>query len=243
VALGRALARDASVYLLDEPLSGLDGPLRSDVRDDLIRLHREINVPMIYVTHDQAECLAMGDRVAVMDRGRVVQVGTPREVYERPASRFVATFLGSPPASVLAGNVSGDGASVHFGSQGDRSGPAVPIPPGRWAALIASRPGGRVEVAVRPEHVTVGHPGEGFGPSFIRLPGEAEVSRLEYLGHETAAHLSWAAFRAGGLIARVPSTSPIRPGDRLAVAIDLERASWFDADTGLALAPSPATLI
>jgi ABC-type sugar transport system ATPase subunit len=103
VALARALVREPSVYLLDEPLSSLDAPLRFATRADLLAMHRELRTTMIHVTHDQAEAMTLGDRVVVLDRGRVRQAGPPQQVYDEPADAFVAGFLGSPPMNLVAG--------------------------------------------------------------------------------------------------------------------------------------------
>src|SRR3989442_670804 len=101
VALCRALVRDPKVFLLDEPLANLDAKLRNTARDELKRFQRQIRTTTVYVTHDQVEALGLGDRIAVMDRGKVRQVGTPQEVYEEPVDTFVATFVGQPPMNLL----------------------------------------------------------------------------------------------------------------------------------------------
>ena len=101
MALGRAIARRPRVFLLDEPFSGLDAPLRASIRADLIDLHRRLGSSMVLVTHDQAEAMALGDRLAVMDRGRIIQTGTPRDLYDFPATRFVAGFIGSPSMNII----------------------------------------------------------------------------------------------------------------------------------------------
>src|SRR5690606_6594028 len=103
VALARALLREPSVYLLDEPMASLDTPLRFATRAELVALHRELGTTTIYVTHDQTEAMTLGDRVAVLDRGRIRQVGPPQEVYARPADTVVARFLGSPPINLVPG--------------------------------------------------------------------------------------------------------------------------------------------
>ena len=112
VALGRALVRQPQVFLLDEPLSNLDAKLRGGMRVEIARLHRQLGATMVYVTHDQVEAMTLGQRVVVLDRGRIQQIDAPMAVYARPASLFVATFLGSPPMNVLRGRiVAGDGAA------------------------------------------------------------------------------------------------------------------------------------
>ena len=115
VALGRALVRRPKAYLFDEPLSNLDAALRARMRAELKKLHEELSATFVYVTHDQAEAMTLSDRVVVLDRGRARQIGTPREVYERPADTTVARFLGSPSINLLAGPVVGEGAGVTIG--------------------------------------------------------------------------------------------------------------------------------
>lgn len=101
VALARAMVRDPSVYLMDEPLSNLDAKLRVEARAEIKRMKEMVNVPIVYVTHDQVEAMSLGDKVAVMNEGRVLQVGTPLELYDRPRNVFVATFVGNPPMNVI----------------------------------------------------------------------------------------------------------------------------------------------
>jgi len=116
VALARALVREPSVYLLDEPMASLDAPLRFATRAELVALHRELGTTTIYVTHDQTEAMTLGDRVVVLDNGRVRQVGPPQEVYDRPADTFVARFLGNPPMNLVpGGGVLGGDAGVTIG--------------------------------------------------------------------------------------------------------------------------------
>ena len=138
VAMGRALVRKPQAFLLDEPLSNLDAKLRTQVRGDLKRLHREVPVTSIYVTHDQVEAMTLGDRLCVMADGEVQQIGTTDDIYNRPANTFVAGFMGSPPMSMMPGTVRG--GSLHIGD--------VPI-------MAVSAPDGPVTVGVRPEHVQV----------------------------------------------------------------------------------------
>jgi multiple sugar transport system ATP-binding protein len=247
VALGRAIVRRPAVFLLDEPLSSLDAPLRASVRADLIDLHARLGSTMIYVTHDQGEALAMGDCVGVMERGRVVQVGAPRDVYSRPATRFVGGFVGNPPMSFLSGVVRDhDGSLAIDLIDGVGVETAIPLPAGRWTAILAERRGMRAELGLRPEHVVLSLDGHlerlthEWSPSktalnnsaLTRLPGEAEVIRVEFLGNETVATL---AVGPSILTARLPGSTSIRRGDTCVVALDLDHASWFDPETGAAL--------
>lgn len=141
VALARALVREPELFLLDEPLSNLDARLRADVRRSIRALQRRLGVTTLYVTHDQTEAMTLGDRVVVLDRGGVQQVGTPLEVYERPANAFVAGFVGAPPMNLLDGRW--DGTILHVG--GER----LALGETRGAALGAVR--GQVTVGIRPE--------------------------------------------------------------------------------------------
>jgi ABC-type sugar transport system ATPase subunit len=220
VALGRVMARRPAVALLDEPFSSLDAPLRVALRAELTRLHAELGVTMVHVTHDQAEALALGQRVAVMDRGRVAQVGSPREVYERPANRFVAQFLGSPPMNVLPCAVERTGESCRV--------TVVDGPPeASWSwdgGLPCGGGAARVDLGLRPEHVVVA------GPAPCALP--AEVLRLEPRGHETIAELAVGPHR---VFARLPAHPGIAVGDRPPVGFRAADCAAFDPATGVAL--------
>jgi multiple sugar transport system ATP-binding protein len=163
VALARAVACHPSVFLFDEPLSNLDARLRLEARTFLKRLQRELAVTTIFVTHDQAEALALADRIAVMEAGRIRQVGTPREVFGRPANTFVANFIGSTPMNLLPGVVGNGGVAVAGGTLT----PSTITPP--------TAPGERVIVGVRPEYVSLS-----TTPVSGALTGE--VSIIEHLG-------------------------------------------------------------
>jgi multiple sugar transport system ATP-binding protein len=203
VAMGRAIVRKARVFLFDEPLSNLDAALRAEIRLEIGQLVRRLGTTALYVTHDQVEAMTLGDRVAVMAHGRVVQVGAPRAVYERPATSFVAGFLGSPRMNLLPGRADVDAIEA---------GPfRVPRPPGSLPP--------RIEVGVRPEHVTVTPASEGG----IR----AQVVAVEPLGAET--HL---VVRAGATELRAVTRgfADHRRDDEVTVAIDASRVHVFDAD-------------
>ena len=144
VALGRAIVRDPEVFLFDEPLSNLDAALRVSTRNELVKLHQRLGATMIYVTHDQIEAMTMGDRICIMDKGRVVQVGRPLDVYLRPANAFVARFLGNPPMNMLPGTVAADGAGVDLAGDSDARGGCRQSHAGRptWAAGDGRHPAG-----------------------------------------------------------------------------------------------------
>src|SRR5436309_5358013 len=206
VALGRAIVRNPRVFLLDEPLSNLDAKLRSELRAELLALHRALGATMVYVTHDQAEAMTMGQRIAVLHEGRLRQLGTPAEVYQRPADVFVARFIGSPGMNVLAGRGTGmreGGGVVDCGSL------SVPVALEHYE--------GEIHLGVRPEHGSLCGEDQGMG--------NAEVVVVEPLGAETLVHLA-----AGGqpLIARLPGLVELRTGDHVGLKLDRRRLHLFD---------------
>jgi multiple sugar transport system ATP-binding protein len=219
VALGRAIIRRPAVFLMDEPLSNLDAKLRQHTRGELKRFQRELATTTIYVTHDQAEAMTLADRVAIMDRGLLQQVGRPREVYARPASIFVAGFLGSPPMNLLHTRVT----SVVGGPALEMAGTAIPASGGFSARLATlSTEQGEVVLGVRPEEVMIGR--EGATGSF---PGEVFV--VEDLGNERLITLDLGGQFA---VARVAADYPAEMGERLWFGFDPERAHLFDPVSG-----------
>ncbi len=210
VALARALARHPDVYLLDEPLSNLDAQLRVDTRAELKRLHQTLGTTMIYVTHDQVEALTLGSRVAVLEEGVLQQVGTPDDVYRRPANRFVARFIGSPAMNVMPAVVA-DGAL--------RAGPFTFEPPPA-AEELAGRP---LELGIRPEHVEIATDGAGD-------PAQVEV--VETAGNET---LVYVASAGRTLVARVPPDLRLEVGASVRVSASARNLYLFDAETGVTL--------
>jgi multiple sugar transport system ATP-binding protein len=186
VALARAVACHPSVFLFDEPLSNLDARLRLEARTFLKRFQRELGVTTVFVTHDQAEALALADRIAVMEAGRIRQIGTPREVFGRPVNTFVANFIGSTPMNLLPGTVSGGSVLVA----------------GRPVHTIAGLPDGEVVVGVRPEYVTVAESG----------PLSGEVSTVEHLGTSSLVTVDVDGLSIGAV---VPEDDLIEPGERV----------------------------
>jgi multiple sugar transport system ATP-binding protein len=168
VALARALVRRPEVFLMDEPLSNLDAKTRVQTRAELSELHTSLGATFIYVTHDQVEAMTMGTRIAVLDQGRLQQVGTPDEVYERPENLFVAGFIGSPPMNIVEADVQHVDGRIHLAI-----GTGAFELPDALAAAIATRGVDRVAIGIRPEHL---HIGDG--------PIEAVVRTVESLGHE-----------------------------------------------------------
>ena len=213
VALGRALVRRPKAFLMDEPLGALDAQLRRLMCDELRRLHDRIGATTVYVTHDQLEAMAMADRIAVMNHGRIEQIGTPQEVYDRPASMFVADFLGSPPMNFLRFT-----GAPRAGERAVRiNGALIEVP-----ELRESRPQGALALGVRPEHVTLA------GESALR----ARVFGAEYLGTTQIVTLETAH---GQLKARLPSSIAVRTGENVGLRLHAERLAIFDAVSGSAL--------
>ena len=209
-ALGRAIVREPRVFLFDEPLSNLDAKLRMELRAALLTLHRQLRATMIYVTHDQMEAMTMGQRIAVLHEGRLRQLGTPADVYERPADEFVARFIGSPGMNILIG--------VADAGRGKRGGGGAVVRCGSLTLPVALAYEGEIHLGLRPEHVTVCGLGQG--------EGDAEVRMVEPLGSETLVHLD-----AGGqpVVARVPGLIEVPDGQRIGLRVDVKRLHFFDA--------------
>jgi multiple sugar transport system ATP-binding protein len=227
VAIGRAIVREPSVFLFDEPLSNLDAALRGEMRREIGMLHRRLGATMIYVTHDQIEAMTLGDRIVVMHQGRVRQVDTPARVYGRPADTFVARFLGSPPMNMLDGMLvrEHDALAVRID---EAPNVAIPLPADLAPALAARAPtSGKVIVGIRPEHLRLSPTGESQGGGVL---GTVELA--EVLGHEQLVHL-----RVHGVPLIVRGDPGERPdvGATVRVSVDGERVHLFDADTGVNL--------
>ncbi|MCD2519329.1 ABC transporter ATP-binding protein [Massilia sp. G4R7] len=208
VAIGRALVREAGVYLFDEPLSNLDAKLRAELRRELKLLHAALGSTMIYVTHDQAEAMTLATRIVVMQGGRIQQIGTPAEVYERPANRFVAGFLGSPSMNFVDGQL--DGA---LEAQRRFSAGALNI----TLAPDCVAPAGAVTLAVRPEDIHLVDDG----------PLQAGVTLVEPMGNH---QVVWLDCGGHTLSAIVHDARALAPGQAVRFAIDAARISLFGQD-------------
>jgi len=224
VALGRAMARNPQVFLMDEPLSNLDAKLRAETRAQIVKLQRHLGTTTIYVTHDQTEAMTMGDRIAVMNAGQIQQIATPLELYNRPANRFVAEFIGSPPMNFLTVEVSSPLtlAHPHFQLQ----------LPQDWAAILQAYKGRSLVLGIRPEHLSLS------APDPQALPVQVEL--VEALGNDTYLTVSFqaaeqAVYQAQVLHARIEPDQAVRVGDRLSLAVQREKIHLFDLDSGLAL--------
>jgi ABC-type sugar transport system ATPase subunit len=234
VTVGRALAWRPRVLMLDEPFASLDAPLRASLRDQILALHRRFGMTLIHVTHDQGEALAMGDRIAVLDRGRIVQCDTPRQIYRRPAHRFVGEFVGSPSMNILPCEVVREPDFLSIRLAGDD--PAVlgidDKPDGPFSTLgVGERL--RLDLGIRPEHLPVVQDPFSTPGLDDRPPASARVERVEFQGHEFWIHL-----RFGGQIlkSRSPGRFVPREGEVVRIVPSLVEASWFDPVTGLAAA-------
>jgi multiple sugar transport system ATP-binding protein len=243
VAVGRATVRVPDVFLLDEPLTHMDAGERIRLRTELAQLQHGLGATAIYVTHDQAQAMAIGDRVAVMRAGRIEQVDEPRALYRRPANTFVASFMGEPAMNLLSGFVEQDGGRTYVVLGGQR----LPFP-GTPSGLMRGR-SGPVSVGIRPEHIT----DAGSEPGLPVLFSTAR--RVEHLGHELLVSCPIATTSVtvtdtpgveqqpdtqATLIARFPRGHPVQRGDRVELAVDVSELSLFDPETGHALW-NPAT--
>jgi multiple sugar transport system ATP-binding protein len=240
VAMGRAIVREPAAFLMDEPLSNLDAKLRVDMRAQLARLHAELGVTTVYVTHDQIEAMTLGRRVAVMRDGRIQQIASPQSLYRRPANLFVAAFIGSPPMNLVDAEV-GEGAVTFAG---------IRVP------LTGSAPVGRVILGIRPQDFS--QAGDGSAASF-----EVEPAVVEELGSAThaifpvdAPPVDTEAVRAASeegergvllatdrrvlFTAALPEGAPAVVGQPLRLTIDPSRLHFFDPDSGARLDPESA---
>jgi multiple sugar transport system ATP-binding protein len=223
VALGRAIVRHPQVFLFDEPLSNLDAMLRVQMRVELRKLHERLGTTAVYVTHDQVEAMTLGDRVVVMRDGRVQQVGEPLELYDRPANRFVAGFLGSPAMNFATVRIEAEpGGGLVAANAGLRL--AVPT---RLRDRVGRHAGQEVTLGIRPEDLRIA---DGSDPPGIVFDAVVEV--IERLGSEALL-----VMRAGSdpMVASVEPGVPARMRDRLRVAINPERLHVFEKETGAAV--------
>ncbi len=211
VAMGRALVRDPQAFLLDEPLSNLDAKLRNQVRGDLKRLHREVPVTSVYVTHDQVEAMTLGDRLCVMAGGEVQQIGTTDDVYHRPANTFVAAFMGSPPMNLLPGVVRS--GALHLGGV-ELS--AVPCPDGP------------ITVGVRPEHLQLAD-----GQTDGVVPARVDV--VEPLGSHVLVTAVVDTPEPTRVIVQAPPGTALEAGTPVGLLVPSERTYLFDAESGEAV--------
>ena len=211
VAMGRALVREPALFLFDEPLSNLDAKLRVEVRGEIRRLHERLDASIVYVTHDQIEAMTLGTRIVVLNQGVIQQIGTPEEIYERPANLFVADFMGSPPMNLVPGSYSKDAGAGSVGFDGHLA---------RLPATIAGLAEGPVVVGIRPESFIAAEPGGGM----LTLTAKS----VENAGSDT-----YVAVELGGteIIARLPGRMHVHAGDSVPLDVDLATLCFFDPQT------------
>lgn len=236
VALGRAIVREPKVFLLDEPLSNLDAQLRDDTRAELKLLHQRLGITTIYVTHDQVEAMTLADKIVVLNRGVIQQIGDPHSIYAKPANRMVATFLGNPAMNILP-TIYANG-SFQVGHQ------CLACPPSIQKKL-QPREGQGFDLGIRPEHIEV------FPKSTTenddlnsdlwaleKVPLEVEVTVVEPLGRETLIRASLPLLDGETTVqVLIPASVRLRSGDRLTVQLDFNQLFVFDPSTGEALYP------
>jgi len=218
VALGRAIIRRAKAFLMDEPLGALDAEFRELMCEELRLLHNRVGATTVYVTHDQIEAMSMADRICVMNKGEVLQIGAPMEVYDRPATRFVAGFVGSPSMNFLtaAGRLGPESREIQVGEA------RIPIP-----ALAEPLESGEATLGVRPEHIAIADD----------APLRGRVYAVEYMG---ARQLITVDTDAGRLKVRAPNTVAAKNGDPVGLAFRRERLIVFDGATDRAVQTRPA---
>jgi len=222
VALGRAIVRDPAVFLFDEPLSNLDAKLRVQMRVELKKLHERLAVTSVYVTHDQVEAMTLGDRVVVMKDGVVQQVGEPLELYNTPANRFVAGFIGSPAMNFADVTISENGGRPVAEAPGLR----IALP-GEIAARARTKLGCKATLGIRPEDIHVAGPADSADHSF-----ESNVEVVEQLGSEILLDT-----RVGPalMVASIEPGAKVRAHDKLRLALKPDRLHLFDAETEAAI--------
>jgi multiple sugar transport system ATP-binding protein len=224
IAVARAIVREPSVFLLDEPLSNLDAKLRVNTRAEISKLHSRLGTTFVYVTHDQTEAMTMATRIAVMDAGVIQQVGTPQDLYDRPRNVFVAGFIGSPAMNFFEaditrtdGEIKLDGGTFQLNVPADR------------ADELKQYEGRRMLFGVRPENI---HDQEFTPTGITAAPLEVEVDVTELMGNEVFLHLLAGENR---LLARVDPRTNAKEGEKVQVVVDLERMHVFDPDSREAL--------
>jgi multiple sugar transport system ATP-binding protein len=224
VALGRAIVRDAKVFLMDEPLSNLDAKLRVQMRAEITKLHQRLQTTTIYVTHDQTEAMTMATRLVVLKDGFIQQVGSPKEVYDKPENAFVAGFIGSPAMNFFQGTLS-DG-KFSFGTT------SVTIPEGKMKYL---RDQGYVNkeilLGLRPEDI---HDEPVFLDASQNTKVTAKVEVAELMGAET---MLYSEIDGQTFVARVDSRADVKPGQSLELALDMNKAHFFDVETDQRIRP------
>ncbi|HAG84226.1 MAG TPA: sugar ABC transporter ATP-binding protein, partial [Cyanobacteria bacterium UBA12227] len=214
VALGRAIARNPQVFLMDEPLSNLDAKLRAETRSQIVKLQRQLGTTTIYVTHDQTEAMTMGDRIAVMNQGKIQQIASPLQLYNQPANQFVAEFIGSPPMNFIPVQVKAPLLIQH--SQFRLTLPDV------WEPFLQNYDGRSIILGIRPEHLSIAVP----APKNLLV----HVELVEALGNDT--YLSVRLDQTSTLQVRIAPDQIVRISDEIWLSIVADKIHLFDPQTG-----------
>jgi len=225
VAVGRAIVREPAVFLMDEPLSNLDAKLRVSARAEISKLHKRLGTTFIYVTHDQVEAMTMGDRIAVMNEGLLMQVDTPRTLYSEPANAFVAGFIGSPSMNFFNATLVAEEGELMIDTGDFR----VKVPTNGSRSAYDAYVGKEVTFGIRPEHV---HAPTYAPPNILPAPMKAMTEVVELLGHEI--HLFLNSGRHT-FVATVDPRMKVAAGNEVDLVLDMSSMHMFDKQTGLAI--------
>jgi len=209
VAIARAIVRKPNVFLLDEPLSNLDAQLRVLMRTELKELQKRLGITTVYVTHDQVEAMSLGHRIAVLNKGCIEQVGTPQQLYDSPATPFVARFIGSPPMNLIPATLSSDSHAAVIADQNL-------VLPGEHLAAVRNMPGPRFLLGIRPEHISLVIAGQAAAL-------KARVKSVEALGRETLVHVSIGE----AMVTVLAESADLRPDDTVFLSLDLSKVCIF----------------
>lgn len=224
VAMGRAFVKQTGLYLFDEPLSNLDAKLRSKMRLEIKKFHREVQGSIVYVTHDQLEAMTLADRIVVLNQGEIEQVGTPLEIFDFPKSIFVATFIGSPAMNTMEGAVTLDNGEFFFNGVDDAKGISLKLPKNKFTENILDK---RVVLGVRPSDLYVSVPGDSPEAHI-----KAKVEFVELLGKNADISFSHGPL---SLVGEVMGRDIPKVGEEKDITLNLQHAHLFDAQTGLNL--------
>jgi multiple sugar transport system ATP-binding protein len=229
VAVGRAIVRKPKVFLLDEPFSNLDGPMRAQMRREICRLHQRLNATMIYVTHDQVEAMTMGDRIAVMKDGVIQQTAAPMKLYDQPENLFVAGFIGSPPMNFFRGTLAQNGSGIVFRTESSGQGLNLPLDKDTGAKLTKYTDK-KVTLGLRPESITEKSQSPDAPPGWTL---DAVTETIEPMGAETHLH---AVSGGHSFVARLPTSWRGEVSQKISLSFDMRQAHFFNSATGKEIA-------
>lgn len=218
VAIGRALVRDVDVFLFDEPLSNLDAKLRADLRVEIKRLHQQLKNTMIYVTHDQIEAMTLADRIAIMKGGQIMQLDSPAVIYNRPANKYVAGFIGSPSMNFFSGTLSGGAGNAKF------TGKDMAFSVTGYDFATSPKTG-EVWLGIRPEHIQSGE-----AANLCPIQFDASINLVEPMGSDTQV---WSTINGQPCRFRMDGQATVKEGDVIRIGFHPERVSLFDRESEL----------